>query len=134
MRLLLDTHVFLWCITGDKRQSAAALAAIADPANEVFLSVASVWEVVVKHGLGRLDLPAPPAEYVPAERRRHRIASLPIDEGSMRHLASLHRLHRDPFDRMLLAQTIQHGLRLVSFDQAIRQYPVALWTPEPPGR
>lgn len=65
MKLLLDTHVFLWYITADSRLPAPFLGAIRDPANEVYLSVASIWEAVIKNSLGKLPLPAPPAEYLP---------------------------------------------------------------------
>ncbi|WP_439632233.1 type II toxin-antitoxin system VapC family toxin [Gemmata sp.] len=126
MRLLLDTHVFLWYITADPKLPVAFRAAIQDPANEVYLSAASVWEAVIKHGLGKLSLPDPPAEYFPHQRLAHGIAALPIDEGAMIHLATLPPLHRDPFDRLLIAQALQHGLTLVSVDAAIATYPVPL--------
>ncbi|OAI55119.1 twitching motility protein PilT [Planctomycetaceae bacterium SCGC AG-212-F19] len=122
MRLLLDTHIFLWYITADPLLPDALRDAIRDPANEVYLSVASVWEAVIKHALGKLPLPRPPAEYLPQQRDVHRIASLPIDEGAFVHLASLPPLHRDPFDRLLLAQALQHGLTLVTVDDAVRVY------------
>ncbi|MFO0848498.1 MAG: type II toxin-antitoxin system VapC family toxin [Gemmataceae bacterium] len=83
MRLLLDTHVFLWYITADPCLPAAFLTAIREPANEVYLSDASVWEAVVKHALGKLPLPAPPAAYLPHQRAAHGIAPLPVDEGAI---------------------------------------------------
>ena len=124
MRLLLDTHVFLWHVTDDPRLPAPFLAAILDPANEVYLSVASVWEAVVKHATGKLPLPGPPEEFLPAERRAMRIASLVIDEGTMPHLAGLPPLHRDPFDRVLVAQALQYGLHIATVDSAMLAYPV----------
>ncbi len=124
MRLLLDTHVFLWFITADPRLPAIFLAAIRDPANEVYLSVASIWEAVIKHGLGKLPLPAPPADYLPRQREAHGIAALPIDEAAMTHLAGLPALHRDPFDRLLIAQALQHGLTIVTADAEVAAYPV----------
>lgn len=126
MRLLLDTHVFLWFIGGDPKLSAAFREAIRDPDNEVFLSVASVWEAVVKNDLGELPLPTQPADYLPAQRERHGIASLPIDEASLGHLAGLPPLHRDPFDRMLVAQALRHDLTLLTVDDAVRAYAVRL--------
>ena len=105
MRLLLDTHVFLWLITADTRLPAAFESAIRDPANDVYLSAVSIWEAVIKHGLGRLPLPGPPAVYLPQRRDAHGIAALPIDEAAMAHLADLPPLHRDPFDRLLIAQS-----------------------------
>src|SRR4051812_39666602 len=98
MKLLLDTHVFLGYITADARLPATVRAAIQDPANEVYLSVASVWKAVIKHGQGKLPLPGPPADYLPRQRQAHGIASLPIDEGAMLLLAALPPLHRNPFD------------------------------------
>jgi PIN domain nuclease of toxin-antitoxin system len=124
MRLLLDTHVFLWYITADPKLPATFRAAVEDPANEVYLSAASVWEAVIKYGLGKLPLPAPPADYLPLQRDAHRIASLPIDEGAMPHLAGLPPLHRDPFDRLLVAQALQHGLTIVTVDPDVAAYPV----------
>jgi PIN domain nuclease of toxin-antitoxin system len=126
MRLLLDTHVFLWYIGSDPRLTAAYRAAIQDSANEVFLSAASIWEAVIKHQLGKLPLPSPPAEYLPRQREAHGIAALPIDERVMLTLAELPPNHRDPFDRMLVAQAIQHGFTLLSTDPDVITYPVAV--------
>lgn len=128
MRLLLDTCTFLWIVGGDKALSARARAAFTDPDSEVFLSAASAWEIAVKHRLGKLPLPAPPGEFVPAQRTAHGIEPLPVDEEAALHVAKLPDLHRDPFDRMLIAQAIAGGLVLVTPDEPIRQYPVrALW-------
>ncbi len=125
MRLLLDTHVFLWSITADPRLPAIFLAAIREPANEVYLSAASIWEAVIKYGLGKLPVPAPPADYLPWQRDAHGIAALPIDEGAMTHLAGLPSLHRDPFDRLLIAQALQHGLTIATVDADVAGYPIS---------
>jgi PIN domain nuclease of toxin-antitoxin system len=126
MKLLLDTHVFLWYISADPQLPVAFRDAIRDPANEVYLSVGSVWEVVIKYALGKLPLPEAPAEYLPRQREAHRIATLPIEEAALVHLAGLAALHRDPFDRLLIAQALQHGLTLLTVDDAVRAYPVPL--------
>jgi PIN domain nuclease of toxin-antitoxin system len=126
MRLLLDTHVFLWYITADPKLPATFKAASQDPANEVYLSAASVWEAVIKYHLGKLPLPAPPADYLPRKRDAHGIASLPIDEEAMSHLAGLPPLHRDPFDRLLVAQALQHELTIATVDPDVAAYPVPL--------
>lgn len=126
MRLLLDTHVFLWYISADPKLPAAFKAAIRDPANEVYLSAASVWEAVIKYALGKLPLPSPAADYLPRQREAHGIASLPVDEAAMPHLAGLPPLHGDPFDRILIAQARQHGLSIATVDPDISAYPVAL--------
>lgn len=125
MRVLIDTHVFLWYITADAKLPTSFRDAIQDPANEAYLSVVSVWEAVIKHGLGKLPLPGPPADYLPLQRDAHGIASLPIDEGAMPNLASLPPLHRDPFDRLLVAQALQHRLSVVTADPQVSAYPVA---------
>jgi len=128
VRLLLDTCTFLWVVGGAKELSARTREAFADPGNEVLLSAASAWEVAVKHRLGRLPLPESPDTFVPSQRTAHGIGRLDVDEESALHLAKLPDLHRDPFDRMLVAQALVGGLTLVTPDDAIRQYPVrTLW-------
>lgn len=126
MKLLLDTHVFLWYITADLKLPATYQAAIQDPSNDVYLSVASVWEVVIKHGLGKLPLPGPPADYLPQQRVAHGIDSLMVDEFAMPYLAGLPLLHRDPFDRLLVAQAMQHGLTVASVDPLLAAYQIPL--------
>jgi PIN domain nuclease of toxin-antitoxin system len=126
MRLLLDTHIFLWYISGDPHLPVPVRDAVRDPANEVYLSAVSVWEAVVKHALGKLPLPAPPAEYLPRQRAAHKIAPPALTEGALLHLAALPPLHRDPFDRILIAQALQHGLTVATVDNAVRAYPVPL--------
>lgn len=125
MRLLLDKHIFLWFLTGDKKLAVSFRDAIRDPHNEVFLSVVSLWEVIIKHQLGNMPLPGPPEVYVPIQRQRHQIRSLSVDEGSVSQVAKLPPLHRDPFDRLLIGQAIEHGFTLVTVDTAIRAYPMA---------
>ena len=124
MNILLDTHIFLWFISADARLPEAMRQELRDPRNEVYLSVLSVWEVIVKHQIGKLPLPAPPETYLPAQRERHRIASLPVDEASVARLAGLPPIHRDPFDRMLLCQALQHDLVLATVDHTMLGYTV----------
>jgi PIN domain nuclease of toxin-antitoxin system len=90
----------------------------------VFLSPVSLWEALVKYRLGKLPLPENPEVYLPRQCRLHQIDSLPLDEASVQHLASLPDLHRDPFDRMLICQALEHGLTLATVDAAIKSYPV----------
>ena len=128
MRLLLDTCTFLWLVGGAEELSSRARQAFADPANEVFLSAASAWEIAVKHRLGKLPLPTAPDEFVPVQRAAHGIEPLAVEEESALHVAKLPDVHRDPFDRMLVAQALVGGLVLVTPDETIRRYPVrALW-------
>ncbi len=124
MKLLLDTQVFLWFISGDARLSANVRDAIQNSENEVYLSVVSLWEAIVKYQLGKLPLPQAPEDYLPLQRQQHEIASLALDEPSVMRLATLPSLHRDPFDRMLICQALHHDLVIVTADEAIAQYPV----------
>jgi PIN domain nuclease of toxin-antitoxin system len=128
MRLLLDTSAFLWFLTADERLSTGASAAIRSPDNDAWLSAASFWEIMVKHQLGRLPLPEPPSTYIPRQRKRHGIASLAIREKALTHLPKLPTLHKDPFDRILVCQSLEHGLILVTSDPLVQAYPVkTLW-------
>lgn len=88
--------------------------------------MASVWEAVIKSQLGKLPLPGPAEMYLPQNRERHGITSLPIDEATIVELAKLPPHHRDPFDRVIIAQAIQHGCTLVTADAALKAYPVSI--------
>jgi PIN domain nuclease of toxin-antitoxin system len=127
MRLLLDTHAFLWFITDDRRLPAACAEAIQEESNEVFLSVVSVWEALAKHQLGKLPLPSPADEYLQHRREQHGIASLAFDEPSLSHLLRLPLHHRDPFDRMLICQALQHDLQVVTSDGQFARYPITIF-------
>jgi PIN domain nuclease of toxin-antitoxin system len=100
MKILLDTHIFLWFISGDSRLSADIRDAIRNTDNEVYLSVVSVWESIIKHQLGKLPLPEPAETYLPKQRDLHQIASIAVDEESVAQLAQLPLLHRDPFAQL----------------------------------
>jgi PIN domain nuclease of toxin-antitoxin system len=100
MRLLLDTHIFLWYITGDSRIKPAVRQAIED-CDVAYLSVVSVWEATTKYQLGKLPLPAPPHPWLTVQRDKHGIDSLALDEAAVARLPMLPMHHRDPFDRML---------------------------------
>jgi PIN domain nuclease of toxin-antitoxin system len=126
MRILLDTHIFLWFISGDTQLSTGVRDAIRDPDNEVYLSSVSVWEAIVKYQLGKLPLPESPETYLPKQRELHQIASLALDENSVVQLAKLPPLHRDPFDRMLVCQALQNGLTIATVDSAVRAYSVSV--------
>jgi len=126
MRHLVDTHVFLWYVTTDPKLPESFQGAIQNASNDVFLSSVSVWEAVIKHNLGKLSLPLPPATYLPQQRSAHSITALSVDEGAMSHLADLPPLHRDPFDRLLIAQAMQHQLTLITVNRIFSAYPVHL--------
>jgi PIN domain nuclease of toxin-antitoxin system len=128
VNLLLDTCTFLWCIEGGEALSDVARRALVDPANAVYLSSVSAWEIVVKHALGKLPLPEPPERYVPAQRQMRGIERFPLDEEASLHLQRLPPIHRDPFDRMLICQALVANLTLVTPDGNIGRYPVrTLW-------
>jgi len=122
MRLLLDTCTFLWILSDPSKVPAPALNAFRSPDNEVFLSAASAWEIALKHAIGKLSLPADPARFVPAQREAHAIQSLDITEEAALHQSRLPALHRDPFDRLLVSQSIVQGLTIVTPDPLIAQY------------
>jgi PIN domain nuclease of toxin-antitoxin system len=123
MKLLLDTHIFLWLIDDDERLSDFFRSQLTNPNNENFLSVASLWECVIKYQLGKLSFPHSPAIYLPEQRRKHLIKSLVIDENSIAQLINLPPLHRDPFDRLLISQALQNDLIMVTEDQVVLAYP-----------
>lgn len=128
MNLLLDTCAFLWIAKNDEHLSTAAREAFCSPENTVFLSSVSAWEISVKWSMKKLSLPYPPLHFIPRERKRHFINKLPFSEKDTFHLASLPLIHKDPFDRMLVCQAIEHGLTVLTCDQYIRRYPVqTLW-------
>lgn len=124
MKLLLDTCTFLWVITDDPALSVKARDLFTDPVNEAYLSMVSAWEIEVKFGLGKLPLPQVPERFIPEQRERHGIATLPLEEQAVFYLSRLPSLHRDPFDRMLICQAIHHELTLLTPDPLITQYAV----------
>ena len=126
MRILLDTHIFLWAITSDSRLSTAQRDLFLDGASDLFLSAASVWEILIKTGLGRLLMPTPSTDYIVKQMEKNRIALLPIRVAHLAALENLPPLHRDPFDRILVAQARAEKMPLLSADAAIRQYPVEI--------
>jgi PIN domain nuclease of toxin-antitoxin system len=103
MKILLDTHIFLWFINNDQRLTNQWRTLIRIYENEVYLSVVSLWEVILKYQLGKLILPESPQIYIPQQRKRHFIENLDLDEESVTQLIKLPSLHRDPFDRMLMS-------------------------------
>jgi PIN domain nuclease of toxin-antitoxin system len=126
MRLLLDTHIFLWYITGDSRIKPAVRQAIED-CDVAYLSVVSVWEATTKYQLGKLPLPAPPHPWLTVQREKHGIDSLALDEAAVSRLPMLPMHHRDPFDRMLVCQALEHDLLVVTVDSILDQYPAKLF-------
>jgi PIN domain nuclease of toxin-antitoxin system len=122
MKLLLDTHAFLWYISNDPRLPHYAYDAIRDKSNVVYLSVVSVWEILVKYQIGKLPLPAPPERFIEETRSAHRFVDLPLDRQAVSHLLSLPMHHRDPFDRMLICQALNDDLTIVTTDEWFNGY------------
>jgi PIN domain nuclease of toxin-antitoxin system len=122
--LLLDTHTFLWFIDNDPRLSATAAARIADPETPVRVSVVSAWEIVIKLGTGKLTLGRPLAQLWPESLEANDFAVLDVTSEHVLALENLPLHHRDPFDRLLIAQALSEGLDLVSADAAFAVYPV----------
>ncbi len=128
MKVLVDTCTFLWIVSESSRLTKTAAAVFLDRNNERYLSAASAWEISIKHAAGRLPLPERPDIFVPMVRDASGIQSLAIDEESALRAGRLPSLHADPFDRMLVAQAIVHGMTILTPDQEIEQYGVrVLW-------
>ena len=128
MKLLLDTHTFLWWNTEDPQLSARAREMIANGQNEIFLSVASVWEISIKTAKGKLILPEVPAHYILSRIGLYRFQPLPVHVSHAVRVYDLPRHHDDPFDRMLVAQSQVESIPLISTDAEIRKYEVeVIW-------
>lgn len=128
MTILLDTHVFLWWITNDRRISSVAEGLISDKNNDLLLSAASAWEIAIKAQLGKLPLPDDPEVFIPQQMAINRVRSLPVSTDHALHVSKLPSHHRDPFDRLLIAQAKVENIPLLSDDSLIKLYPIqVLW-------
>ena len=125
-RLLLDTHTFLWWDSAPHRLSATVLALCRDPSVVLYLSLVSLWEIQIKSGLGKLPLSLPLAEIIGDQQARHGLQLLPITPAHVYALGTLPPRHRDPFDRLLIAQALTDGLNLASMDGIFSSYPVSV--------
>ena len=121
VRLLLDTHIALWAITDSPRLSQTARDHILGPQNTIFVSAASVWEIAIKHGLGRGDMPVSGARAAELFLAAGYLL-LPISAEHVTAIETLPRLHSDPFDRLLVAQALTEPLRLLTHDQTVASY------------
>ena len=124
MRVLLDTHAFLWWVAGSPKLSADAHEIISGEHNEPFFSVASAWEIAIKVSTGKLQLPDSPQKFVTEQLSRNALEVLPI---YLRHAVGVHSLpdyHEDPFDRLLIAQATAENLTILTADPLIARYPV----------
>lgn len=128
MRILLDTHSFLWFIAGNSRLSARARELIEDPANERLVSMASVWEMAIKASMDRLHFSQPFATVIPEQFQRNDMHVLDITVAHTAQVAILPFHHRDPFDRMLIAQAFVEAIPIVGVDSAFDVYGITrLW-------
>jgi PIN domain nuclease of toxin-antitoxin system len=128
MRVLLDTHTFLWFIEGEPLLSTSARQAIEDIANERLLSIASVWEIAIKISIGKLTLRDPLPSIIPRQLYDNDISLLNVSLAHVMRITNLPLHHRDPFDRLLIAQAIEEDLRLISVDAGFDSYGVTrLW-------
>jgi len=131
MKLLLDTCTFLWWIAEHPDMSGKAAQALRDPDHPCWLSVASLWEILVKCRAGRLTIDCGAQsvfDFLGEQCRVNQIGLLPVLADDIRHISQLPDIHRDPFDRLLICQTIEHGLTLVTPDRNIQRYPIrTLW-------
>ncbi len=126
MRALLDTHTFLWWIIDSPKLSSRVRKIITDGKNELFLSAASAWEIAIKAQLGRIQIPDKPELFISGQMLANAIQGLPIQISHAVHVYNLSPHHRDPFDRMLVAQAQLEGLPILTNDPQISLYPVKI--------
>jgi PIN domain nuclease of toxin-antitoxin system len=124
VKFLVDTHCWLWLQTTPERLAPSVLSLLEDPANELLLSAASSWEIAIKYALGKLRLPEPPSRYVPRRMTASGSRGLPIEHAHSLRVAELPLHHRDPFDRLLVAQAQLEKLVLVTVDRRFETYDV----------
>ena len=143
MRLLVDTHCWLWISSAPERFSFGVHQRLLDPRVELLVSAVVAWEIAIKVQIGKLDLPEPPAAYMAKRLERHGATALPIEHEHALRVGELPLHHRDPFDRLLVAQAQLLGAALLTADHALAAYevdllwagmePEAQWISEPPG-
>ncbi len=126
MRVLLDTHAWLWMLMAPERFSPRALEIVASSSHRLVLSAGSAWEIGIKHRLGRLELPGPPEAVIPDLMLRSDVEGLAVTHTHALRAAALPLHHRDPFDRLLVAQAQVEGLPILSADPALAAYVVEI--------
>lgn len=124
MRALLDTHSFLWFIAGDAHLSALARQTIEDLDNEMFISTANLWEIAIQVSIGKLGLGGPYEQFIPQELKRQKMVVLPIEVAHLSVVSQLPLHHRDPFDRLIIAQALTEGMPIISVDEVFDAYGV----------
>ena len=129
MKLLLDTQCWLWMQAEPDRFGPETRKLLLAPGNELYLSAASSWEIAIKYALGKLPLPEPPTTYVPSRMQSSGVIGLAIEHAHALHVDTLPPHHRDPFDRLLVAQAQLEGLPILTADRALALYRVTIMTP-----
>ncbi len=129
MRLLVDTHCWLWLQTDPERFSEGLRLRLEDPDTDVLLSAASAWEIAIKYALGKLPLPAPPSEYVPSRMQISATSPLPVVHAHALRVAALPLHHRDPFDRLIIAQSQLESVPVLTADPKLREYDIETISP-----
>ncbi len=124
MKLLLDTHALLWFFSGNDKISETAKLLIENPQNLKFISIATLWEMAIKQSQGKLDLEVTAAQYVKEKLAADDFSLLPVKIAHLELISSLPFHHRDPFDRLLISQSITEQIPILSSDKAFAQYPV----------
>lgn len=128
MNLLIDTHTFLWFINNDTNLSPLAKTLIEDQQNAIALSIASIWEITIKVSLKKLTIPQPPLQFIESELRKNKIAVLAISFRHLENLITLPFHHRDPFDRLMIAQALSEKMPIIGRDIMFDSYTVRrLW-------
>jgi PIN domain nuclease of toxin-antitoxin system len=122
VKLLLDTHCWLWLLAAPDRLRPDVVALLCDPENDVHLSAASAWEMVIKYALGKLTLAEPPELYIPDRLEARGVSLLPIELRHVLRVAGLPMHHRDPFDRILIAQALADGMQIVTGAHVLTRY------------
>lgn len=126
MNFLLDTHIFIWWILDDPRLKDSIRAVIDDPNNHLYLSAASTWEIVIKSQLGKIVLPESPERFIIKQLRENAVDAIPITVPHTIYLLELPLIHKDPFDRLLIAQASYENLTIITDDPLIKQYSVKI--------
>jgi|JFJP01.1.fsa_nt_gi PIN domain nuclease of toxin-antitoxin system len=129
MKILLDTHVFIWLDSAPENLSQTALNICQNQNNQLYLSIASVWEMQIKYQLGKLNLRLPIAQMLATQQQDNNLKILPIELNHIYQLRNLLLHHNDPFDRLLLAQSLQENMSIISADTKFNQYEnvIILW-------
>jgi PIN domain nuclease of toxin-antitoxin system len=124
VRILLDTQAWLWMLGAPERLNEEATQLVGDTTNDLLLSSASSWEIAIKWSLGKLELPEPPEDFVPGRLRSSGVTAIPIEHSHALRVTSLEPHHRDPFDRLLIAQALVENVPILTADPVFADYPI----------